>query len=52
MALLAVSMFLRVDYLFKLLIMIATAAVHMVLVAYVSRDFFASYYNDYNDGYV
>ncbi len=50
MALLAVSVFLRVDYLFKLLIMIATAATHLVLVSYINREFFASYYNEYNDG--
>lgn len=50
MAILAVSMFLRVDYLFKLIIMICTAGVHMFLVSYVSRDFFAAYYTDYNDG--
>lgn len=51
MSLVAVSVFLRVDYLLKLIIMSATAGVHLFLVSYVNKQFFASYYDDYNDGW-
>lgn len=50
MALMAVSMFLKVDYLLKLIVMICTSATYMFLVSFVSREFFATYYTDYNDG--
>jgi len=52
MALLAVSVFLRVDYLLKLIVMICTSVTHIVLVSYVNRELFAEYYVNYNDGYV
>jgi hypothetical protein len=48
-ALVAVSVFLRVDFLLKLVLMIVTASVHVFLISHVSSDFFRFYY-DYNDG--
>ncbi|CAG7819624.1 unnamed protein product, partial [Allacma fusca] len=50
-ALVAVSVFLRVDFLLKLIIMIITSVAHVALVSYVSHDFFSSYYDKFNDGY-
>ena len=47
-ALLAVSVFLRVDFLLKLVVMIVTSLVHIILVSYVRRDFFAVYYSDFS----
>lgn len=51
-ALVAVSVFLRVDFLLKLVIMISTGVGHVLLVSYYNQDFFKVYYLNYNDGYV
>ena len=47
-ALMAVSVFLRVDFLLKLLVMILTSLIHVTLVSYVRRDFFAVYYSEFS----
>ncbi|ODM97760.1 Adenylate cyclase type 2 [Orchesella cincta] len=50
-ALVAVSVFLRVDFLLKLVIMISTGVGHVMLVSYYNQGFFRAYYLNYNDGY-
>ena len=52
MALLAVSVFLRVDFLLKLLVMVGTAGMHMFLISFVSKNYFLTYYDGHNDGWV
>ena len=49
-ALMAVSVFLRVDFLIKLIIMILTSVVHILLIAYPENEYFMTYYGGHRDG--